>query len=163
MAQNPIQFQPGMSLSELFSDYGTENQCEVALEQARWPAGFACPCCGEQRHSRFHQGGRTYWQCSACRRQISLRSGTIFQASNLPLRVWFQAIFLISQAKNNISALELKRQLGVSYPSAWRIKHKLMQVMVEREENRVLNGQVVVDDAYLGGELRGKSGRGSEN
>jgi transposase-like protein len=163
MAQNPIQFQTGMSLSELFRDYGTEGQCEAALEQARWPQGFVCPHCGEHRHSHFHQGGRSYWQCSACRRQTSLRAGTIFQDSNLPLRVWFQAMFLISQSKNNISALELKRQLGVAYPTAWRVKHKLMQVMTEREEKRVLSGNVVVDDAYLGGELRGKAGRGSEN
>lgn len=163
MAQNPIQFQTGMSLSDLFKDYGTESQCEAALEQARWPKGFECPHCGGSRHSRFHQGGRTYWQCSACHRQTSLRSGTIFQDSNLPLRLWFQAMFLISQSKNNISALELKRQLGVSYPTAWRVKHKLMQVMTEREEKRVLKGHVVVDDAYLGGELRGKAGRGSLN
>jgi len=72
-------------------------------------------------------------------------------------------MFLISQSKNNISALELKRQLGVAYSSAWRVKHKLMQVMTEREEKRVLGGPVVIDDAYLGGELRGKAGRGSVN
>jgi len=163
MAQNPIQFQKGMSLSELFTEYGTEAQCEAALEQSRWPHGFECPQCGEHRHSRFHKGNRTYWQCSGCRKQMSLRSGTIFQGSNLPLTVWFQAMFLISQSKNNISALELMRQIGVSYPSAWRIKHKLMQVMTEREENRQLSGHVVIDDAYLGGELRGKAGRGSVN
>ena len=163
MAQNPIQFQAGMSLSELFQQYGTESSCEAALEQSRWPQGFECPHCGESGHSRFHRGEHTYWQCSGCRKQTSLRSGTIFQGSNLPLTVWFQAMFLISQSKNNISALELKRQLGVSYPSAWRVKHKLMQVMVEREEKRVLSGHVVLDDAYLGGEKRGKAGRGSEN
>jgi len=163
MAQNPIQFQAGMSLNELFKSYGSEAQCETALEKARWPHGFECPHCGEHRHSRFHQGNRTYWQCRACRKQTSLRSGTIFQGSNLPLTVWFQAMFLITQSKNNISALELRRQLGVSYPSAWRLKHKIMQVMTEREEKRRLSGHVVLDDAYLGGELRGKAGRGSVN
>ncbi len=163
MAQNLIQFQAGLSLSELFKDYGTEVQCEAALEKARWPQGFECPHCGKSHHSRFHRGQHTYWQCRVCRHQTSLRSGTIFQGSNLPLRVWFQAMFLISQSKNNISALELMRQLGVAYPSAWRIKHKLMQVMAEREEKRVLSGHVVVDDAYLGGELPGKAGRGSQN
>lgn len=163
MAQNPIQFQAGMSLSELFNDYGTEAQCEAALEKARWPDGFQCPHCGESRHSRFQKGKRTYWQCSACRQQTSLRSGTIFHGSNLALRVWFQAMFLISQSKNNIAALELRRQLGVSYPAAWRIKHKLRQVMAEREQQRVLRGHIVIDDAYLGGERPGKAGRGSEN
>jgi hypothetical protein len=72
-------------------------------------------------------------------------------------------MFLISQSKNNIAALELKRQLGVGYPSGWRVKHKLMQVMAEREAGRTLQGEVLIDDAYLGGERRGKPGRGSEN
>jgi hypothetical protein len=79
------------------------------------------------------------------------------------LRAWFQAIFLMSQSKNNIAALDLKRQLGVSFPTAWRVKHKLMQVMAERQAGRALQGEVVIDDAYLGGERRGKAGRGSEN
>ena len=69
----------------------------------------------------------------------------------------------MSQSKNNISALELKWQVGLNYRSAWRVKHKLMQVMVERESTRTLLDHVVIDDAYLGGEHKGKAGRGSEN
>ncbi|PPV00926.1 IS1595 family transposase, partial [Xanthomonas axonopodis] len=64
----------------------------------------------------------------------------------------------------NLSALELMRHLGVSYPTAWRMKHKLMQAMSQREANRKLGGIVQLDDAYLGGERNGgKAGRGSEN
>lgn len=163
MAINPIQFQPGMSLTELFEQYGTEKQCEQALEKARWPGGFQCEHCGGTQHSTFEAADRRYWQCSSCRHQTSLRSGTIFHGSKLPLRQWFQALFLMSQSKNNISALELKRQLGLNYRSAWRVKHKLMQVMVERESTRTLLDHVVIDDAYLGGERKGKAGRGSEN
>lgn len=163
MAMNQIQFQPGMSLSELFEEFGTEGQCEKALESMRWPEGFVCSHYNNNAHSRFINESKTYWQCSRCHKQTSLRSGTIFHASNLPLRKWFQALFLISQSKNNISALELKRQIGVSYPSAWRVKHKIMQVMLEREEKRTLKGDIVIDDAYLGGEHKGKAGRGSEN
>lgn len=163
MAMNPLQFQPGMSLSELFDEYGTEQQCQQALVKARWPHGFQCPHCGGTDASPFYVEHIKYWQCRACRHQTSLRSGTIFHGTKLPLRKWFQAMFLLSQSKNNISALELKRQLGVSYPTAWRLKHKLMQVMIEREAGRVLQGNVVIDDAYLGGERRGKAGRGSEN
>ena len=163
MAMNPIQFQPGMSLRELFEQYGTELQCAQALEQARWPKGFQCAHCGAAEHSHFCVEEVRYWQCRRCRTQTSLRSGTIFHGSKLALTIWFEAMFLISQSKNSISALELKRQLGVSYPTAWRVKHKLMQVMVEREAGRTLQGEVVIDDAYLGGERRGKAGRGSEN
>ena len=163
MAMNPIQFQPGMSLSELFEHYGTEPQCEKALEKARWPTGFQCPHCEGTTYSQFYVRDTQYWQCRTCRRQTSVRSGTVFHSSKLGLCKWFQALFLVSQSKNNISALELMRQLGVSYPTAWRVKHKLMQVMVEREAGRTLQGDVVIDDSYLGGEHPGKAGRGSEN
>ena len=72
---------------------------------------------------------------------------------------------LLTQAKNNVSTLELKRHLGVSYPTAWLVKHKLMEVMRLREDSRQLTGRVEIDDdAYLGGERSGgKTGRGSEN
>jgi hypothetical protein len=73
-------------------------------------------------------------------------------------------MYLLSQTKNNVSMLELRRLLGISYPAAWRMKHKLMQVMFEREHSTRLSGRVEVDDAYLGGELQGgKAGRGSKN
>jgi len=75
--------------------------------------------------------------------------GTIFQSTKRPLTTWFLAMHLLAQAKNNVSALELKRHLGVRYKTAWLIKHKLMEVMREREESRQLDGRVAIDDAYL--------------
>jgi hypothetical protein len=71
---------------------------------------------------------------------------------------------LLTQSKNNVSALELMRQLGLSYRTAWLLKHKIMEAMRVREDGRELDGRVEIDDAYLGGELSGGSaGRGSEN
>ena len=122
-----------------------------------------CGRCNGTVASTFQADGRQYWQCNHCNHQTSLRSVTIFHASKLPLIRWFQALCLMSQSKNNISALELKRQQGVNYRSVWRIKHKLMQVMIERESTRVLQGNAVIDDAYLVDEHKGKAGRGSEN
>jgi ribosomal protein L37AE/L43A len=163
MAINRIQFQPGLSMTEFFRQYGSEKQCEEALEKSRWPDGYKCDRCGHTRTSRFRAKATIYWQCCACRHQTSVRSGTIFHSSKLPLTKWFQAMFLISQSKNNVATLELRRQLGISYAAAWRVKHKLMQVMKEQEDSRKLHGDVVIDDAYLGGERQGKRGRGSEN
>jgi transposase-like protein len=161
---NRIQFQPGLSMPEFFRQFGTEAQCEAALEAARWPEGFRCPHCGSAAHCVVRSRGRKLYQCSACRHQSSLIAGTVFQGTKLALTVWLLAIYLISQAKTGLSALALKRQLGVSYPTAWLIHHKLMQAMAEREQGYVLEGQVQVDDAYLGGERSGgKAGRGSEN
>jgi hypothetical protein len=105
-----------------------------------------------------------YWQCAACRHQCSAISGTIFESTKLPLTRWFLAMHLLTQSKNNVSALELMRQLGVCYKTAWLLKHKLMEVMRLREESRQLDGRVELDDAYLGGErVGGRAGRGSEN
>lgn len=126
MSLNRIQFQPGMSVNELHKPYGTEAQCEAALSQARWPSGFACPHCGSTAAFSFYLHGQPGWQCSDCHRQTSLTSGTIFHSTKLPLTIWFQAMYFLTQTKNNVSALELKRLLGVSYPTAWRVKHKLM-------------------------------------
>jgi hypothetical protein len=83
-------------------------------------------------------------------------AGTLFQSAKLPLTIWFLAIYLISQAKTGLSALALKRYLGVSYPTAWLIQHKLMEAMSERETKYTLSGQIQVDDAYFGGELSGR-------
>ncbi len=92
-----------------------------------------------------------------------MQSGTIFHASRLPLRKWFLALYFMTQSKTNISVLSLKRHMGVSYPTAWLVKHKLMQTMAEREDRRQLTGRVVADDAYLGGVTTGgKRGRGAE-
>jgi ribosomal protein L37AE/L43A len=164
MAMNRIQFQPGMSMTAFLAAYGTEALCRAALEDVRWPDGFRCPRCGEARHSRHERGGQLLLQCSGCRHQASLIAGTVFEASKLPLTRWFLALFLLSQSKNNVSALSLKRHLGVCYQTAWDMKHKLMDTMAEAEQTRVLAGRVELDDAYLGGERNGgKVGRGSEN
>lgn len=164
MAMNRVQFQAGLSMPEFMDLYGTEAQCEAAVCASRWPEGFVCTRCRTGEHSSFRHEGRLYFQCSKCRYQCSVISGSIFESTKLPLTRWFLAMHLMTQAKNAVSALELMRHLGVSYRSAWLMKHKLMEVMYMREQPRKLTGRVEIDDAYLGGERSGgKVGRGSEN
>jgi hypothetical protein len=79
----------------------------------------------------------------------------LFQSTHLPLTVWFLAIYLVSEAKTGLSALALKRHLGVSYPTALLLHRKLTQTMSERDALYTLRGTVQVDDAYLGGERTG--------
>lgn len=137
MKMNRIQFQPGMSINQLFAHYGTQEQCELALEASRWPNGFSCPKCSSSRHSSYRRGRQVkVFQCSDCRTQTTLTEGTIFHSSKLPLTLWFQAMFFLTQNKNNVSILELKRLIGISYRTAWRLKHKLMQVFIR---HRLLN------------------------
>jgi transposase-like protein len=164
MSINAVQFQRGLSMNDFIARYGTEAKCYRALYQARCPQGFRCPACGERSRSRFRRGAQVYYQCRACRHQTTLTSGTVFAGSKLPLRTWMLAMYLLVSTKTNLAALELMRHLGVNYKTAWRIKHKVMQAMTEREEMRRLDGFVQIDDAYLGGERNGgKPGRGSEN
>ena len=163
MSINRVQFQKGLSFTEFLERFGSEDQCHAELVAMRWPQGFVCPDCQCEHYYGFVRDLRQYWQCSACRGQFTVTCGTVFQATKLPLTKWFLAMHLMTQAKNNVSALELKRHLGVRYKAAWLMKHKLQQVMAEREESRVLTGRVEIDDAYLGGEREGKRGRGSEN
>ena len=164
MAMNRVQFQKGLSLSAFLQRVGTEEQCATALESARWTDGFHCPQCGCTRHSVLKCGSRKTFQCSHCRHQTSLIAGTLFQGTRFPLTLWVLAIYLISQAKTGLAALALSRQLGVNYPTAWRINHKLMQSMLEREALYTLQGSVPADDAYLDGERSGgKPGRRNEN
>lgn len=163
MSINQIQFQHGMSLFEFVALYGTESKCVDALFRVRWPDGFRCPSCQGDAFYRIETAGRPLFQCRACRHQASLTVGTLMQATKLPLRKWFLAIYLISQAKTGLSSLALKRQLGVDYRTAWLVHHKLLLAMMEKDLKTPLQGDVQVDDAYLGGEHPGAPGRGSPN
>jgi transposase-like protein len=164
MSINRIQFQPGLSLADFLKDFGTDAQCEAFVEKSRWPHGFVCPDCATTRAVQFRRGRSKIYQCCACRKQVSLIAGTIFHGTNLPLSRWFLAMYFVTQGKTGLSMLELRRILGLGYRSTWRLKHKLMQAMCEREETTVLAQRVEIDDAYLGGERSGgKVGRGSEN
>jgi transposase-like protein len=160
MARNTVQFQKGLSEPEFEDHYGSEAQCRAAVVASRWPNGFECPVCGGKQHSVVKS--RELYQCTACRRQTSPIAGTIFESTKLSLCLWFRAIYHLTQSKQGISSIELGRRLGVTQTTAWKIKHKLKQVMLERDAGKPLTGRVELDDAYLGGERTGgKRGRGA--
>ena len=162
MARNSVQFQKGLSEAGFMQLYGAEDKCRACLFAWRWPEGFECPACGSMRYCEVSQEGRKLYQCNSCRMQTSLTAGTIFASTKLRLTVWFRAMYLMTQSKQGISRLELSRRLGVRYDTAWKIHHKLTQVMMERDQGKPLDGRVEMDDAYLGGERNGaKRGRGS--
>jgi ribosomal protein L37AE/L43A/transposase-like protein len=160
MARNSVQFQKGLSEAGFEERYGTEEKCRTVVMASRWPDGFECPACGGRAHSEVKT--RHLFQCSACRRQTSLIAGTIFASTHVPLRLWFRAMYHLTQSKQGMSSVELGRRLGVRQTTAWKIKHKLAQVMMERDAPKRLTGRVEIDDAYLGGERTGgKRGRGA--
>lgn len=160
MSSYTIQFQKGLSEQAFDERYGTEDKCWARLVELRWPKGFECPNCGGLKYCVV--GKRKLFQCATCRRQTSVTAGTIFASTKLPLKTWFRAMYHCTQTKGGISSLELARRLGVNQSTAWKMSHKIMQVMLERENTKQLCGRVEMDDAYLGGKHRGKKrGRGA--
>lgn len=160
MAKNSVQFQKGYSLPKFVKAYGSDEKCREKLFKYRWPGGFKCPKCG---HTHYYQlKKRQLYQCTQCKYQCSIISGTIFDSSKLPLTTWFLAIYLITQAKEGMSALSLRRFLGISVNAAFKLKHKLQHVMKNADDQLVLEGFVELDDVYWGGKKSGgKRGRGA--
>ena len=161
MPKNTIQFQKGLGLHEFLEKYGSEEQCRQALYQLPLANGICLPECGNTTGCELKN--RPIYQCHKCHHQTSLTAGTIFHGTKLSLKKWFLAIYLLTQRKKSTSALQLSREIGVNYNTAWKLKHKLMQVMMERQSEKKLAGRIEIDDAYLGGEQPGKRGRGSRN
>lgn len=97
------------------------------------------------------------WQCKSCGRQTSLTSGTVLHRTRLPLTVWFWATYLVTTHTPGLSAVQLQRQLGISYETAWALLHKLRRAMVN-PEREALKDKVEVDETYLGGPEAGLKG-----
>ncbi len=139
----------------MFPDAGA---CTSYLEKLRWPHGFECPNCDAAGRAWRQTRGRLV--CSQCRHQTSVTAGTILEKTRSPLTTWFEAAWLVTTAKNGLSAKTLERTLGVSYRTAWAILHRFRVAMV-RVEREQLRGEVEVDETLIGGvEKGGKRGRG---
>ena len=128
-----------------FSD---EAACAAYLAAIRWPEGFRCPACGHHRAWSLKTKLWTY-ECRRCRRQTSVRAGTIMHGSKLALTVWFWAAYLMATHSNGISAFQLWRQLGLgSYKSAWLLSAKLRRAMADPERNP-LSDLVEIDETTI--------------
>ena len=128
----------------------------------RWPKTIRMPGLRRQAILRCYARRAQAVQVRHLRKQTSVRAGTIFAASKLPLSQWFCAMYHLTQSKQGISSLELSRRLGITQNAAWKMKHKLAQVMLECNATKRLEGRIQMDDAYLGGERPGRKGRGAE-
>jgi transposase-like protein len=102
------------------------------VESVLWPNGPVCPHCGETKRIGKMQGESTRigaYKCYACRKKLTVKIGTIFEDSHIPMRFWLQAIFLISSSKKGISANQLHRTFGISLRSAWFMSHRIREAM----------------------------------
>ena len=139
--------------------FASEDDCRDYLAQLRWPDGFVCPRCQARKYWSMKRG--LYW-CQGCDRQTSVTAGTLFADSHKPLRLWFETMWYVTSQKFGVSALGLKRVLGLgSYDTAWTWLHKLRRAMVRHGRDR-LDGEIEVDEIFIGGVRPGKRGRGAE-
>lgn len=148
---------PG-SYAELRAWFPDDAACLDYLDWLRWPKGFVCPVCGSTRSWRLTNGLHS---CAGCRRRISPTARTIFHRTRTPLTVWFAAAWHITTQKNGISALGLKRVLGLgSYQTAWTMLHRYRSAMIRPGRDK-LRGEVEVDETFVGGIKSGPPGRGA--
>lgn len=144
---------------ELIDMFQTEESCLEYLSIIRWPNGYNCPCCDSKDIWKMNSG---LYRCKACRYAGSVISGTLFQDTRKPLRLWFQAIWYIVSQKHGVNALGLQKALGLgSYHTAWEWLHKLRRAMVRPDRDK-LNGIVEINETLIGGEHSGKRGRGAD-
>src|SRR5277367_272576 len=143
-----------LNLLEFQKRFATEEACEQAILEARWPRGFVCPHCGHNDGNRIST--RRAVQCCLCRRQTSITSNTLFHKSKTPLVLWFLIIFFVAHDKGGASALRLSKQLGMHYTTVWFIIQKIRFAMGHRDENLTLAGYIEMDEAFFGGRNRSK-------
>lgn len=147
------------NINEFQDRFPSEGECVRYLEQIRWPDGFLCPNCG---HGKYWITKRALRQCQKCRYQCSVTAGTIFHDSRKPIRLWFEAIWHITNQKYGANALGLQRLFSFgSYNTAWQWLHKLRRAMV-RPGREKLSGVVEMGEIFLGGERTGKRREGVE-
>ena len=145
-----------LSLKTIFSE--GEDAAYRRFRRLRWPGtdgAPVCPACGCL--DIYDLTTRRRFKCAACHHQFSVTSGTIMHDSHLPLRKWFIAIFLMVQSKKGMSALQLKRTLGVAYKTAWYLCHRIREAMGNDPlTGPTLVGVVEADETWIGGKTKGK-------
>lgn len=141
--------------------FKTEEQCFEYLKNLRWPDGFVCPKCGHRK--AYFTAKRKVFQCESCRHQTTVTAQTLFHRTRVPLRKWFWAIYLVGSDKRGCSAKRLETLLAVNYITAWLMIHKIRKAMEDRDTRYMLGHVIEMDEAFFGGPVSGKRGRGAGN
>jgi transposase-like protein len=145
-------------MQDFMDRFATEESCRQYIADVRWNDSPICPKCGASTLWRIRRG---VLKCRSCRRDISITAGTVFGNSRIPLRLWFQALWLVIVQKNGVSAQGLARAIGITREkTGWQLLRRIRSAMVRAGRER-LSGTVEVDEVFLGGVKPGKRGRGA--
>lgn len=149
-----------LTIQDFFKRFPDDEACLDHLMKQRFGTDFGCPKCGEI--GKFRKLAKHPAYTCNCGHHIHPMHGTIFQDTHTPLAKWFYAMYLFTTTRHGVPAKELQRQLGVSYPTAFRMAHLIRQHMAKVDGDDGLSGHVEVDETYVGGRRKGgKRGRGA--
>src|ERR1039457_4804171 len=140
------------NLIEAIRYFSDLNVCTEYMARLRWPNGPVCPRCGSA-DKHYYLTTRRIWKCRACKRQFSVKVGTIFEDSGLGFDKWLPAVWLIANSKNGISSHELARSLGITQKSAWFMLHRIRLAMQTGSFDK-FSGEIEVDETFIGGKAR---------
>ena len=143
------------STFELFERFPTPESAQRYLEDQRWGGEIVCPHCGCYGRITVRGGQRRgYFRCRDCTKEFTVRTGTIFERSHVPLNKWMYAMYMVVTARKGISSLQLAKQIGVTQKTAWFMLVRIREAT--SEDIGLLRGIVEVDEAYIGGKERNK-------
>jgi len=142
------EFSAPRSLSEAIRFFADPDRALAFMVQLRWPNGVTCPHCEAPAPSYLTT--RRIWKCRTCKRQFSMKVGTIFEDSALGLDKWLPALWMLANCKNGISSYELARALGITQKSAWFMLHRIRLAMQTKSFKR-FGGTVEADETFIGG------------
>jgi transposase-like protein len=136
-----------ISTFQLFEMFPDQETARVYLEGRLWPNGPRCPVCG--LGERITVRGEGYYRCNQCKEDFTVRTGTIFERSHVPLHKWVYAMYLLVTARKGISSMQLAKEIGITQKSAWFVLHRLREACGSKFE--ALQGIVEIDETYVGG------------
>ena len=145
------QFDSLMHMMQVFSD---EQVCIDHLRAIRWKNGAYCPHCGSTTVYHFSDN-RTH-KCGDCRQKFSIKVGTIFEDTKLPLSKWFMAIWMVTSHTKGIASTQLAKDLKITQKSAWFVLHRLRHAAKTKSFNKPLEGIVEADETFVGGKEKNK-------
>ena len=142
------------TLMELTAAIPDEAAAIAHFTTIRWKGGAFCPYCQGRKVYTF-KDQRTH-KCAACGKRFSIKVGTIFEGTKLPLRTWLMAIWMLTSHKKGIASTTLARDLGITQKSAWFVLHRLREAATTRSFNTPLSGTVEADETFVGGKSKNK-------
>jgi transposase-like protein len=138
-----------ISTFQLFKMFPDQESARLYLESRLWPKGVRCPCCGLGERVTARKGKEGFYLCNQCKEDFTVRTGTIFERSHVPLHKWLYAMYLLVTARKGISSLQLSKEIGITQKSAWFVLHRLREACGKDMDK--LRGIIEIDETYFGG------------